>query len=155
MKEKKVRRNKPSYTKTEKVAALKILERNDFNFAMTTRDTTIPKMTLSRWNKQLGPEVFDKSGLVRSISRDMDKKLDDEEDKLISLVFDAKKKALERIIELIPKEKDMNKLSNVLKALEPNKGTGGEQPPVAGATNIFNQIAAKCNTLILSDGDSN
>jgi hypothetical protein len=46
------------YTYGEKVSALKVLERNDYNLLKTERICGISRPTLRRWKEQLGSVVF-------------------------------------------------------------------------------------------------
>ena len=118
---KKVHAPKHKYSVMQKKEAVKLLEVNKYNYPVTLKQLNeigvyTHKNSLRQWAQELAIEVCDNNRFKDVISK-LSNRLAVRHTDIADKVYAAKDKILDRLIELIPTEKDMNKLSNAYKSL--------------------------------------
>lgn len=116
----------------QKVYALKLLRENGYNYSKTARELSLVYITIQRWEKRIGPAVFELldlyEGNIDKVTRDeVKKRLDSisnskvqEESSNHSFYLLAQKVkmiALKRLVKLLPDETDVSKITSALKLL--------------------------------------
>jgi hypothetical protein len=103
------------YTYAEKIKALKVLEKNDFNYEHTERLLGVNAETIKGWAELHGKDVFkSRSKTIEAVDLDIQKRKED----FIDLAYDAKEKLIHRLLDLIPSETKILTLATVLESLQ-------------------------------------
>jgi hypothetical protein len=132
-------------------ASVKIFEASRFNgpeaLPIIARDIGIKTSTkqLRRWYREYGKEVVDDNrfrDVVASISENLAEKYKDAATSIVELAFQAKRSALERLIEMMPMEKDMNKVAMAIKILSESNFGGVDDKPSALITQYNNYFSS-------------
>jgi hypothetical protein len=103
-----------NYSYKEKVTALGILEKNDFNYLKTSKILKVNVDTLRSWANKYGNDVF-KS--IEQATKDAAKTIAERKSKFLDLTYDAKELLILRLQELIPKEDKILTLATALDQL--------------------------------------
>ncbi len=98
--------------------ALRKLKENNGNAYATSKELGIHYNTLAKWEKKHSEENLEKvyNDKKRRVLKSTEE-LVDYDVAVLSETIKAKNLAVKRAIELIPKEEDLNKISNILKTL--------------------------------------
>jgi hypothetical protein len=107
--------NSSLHNHTQKIRILRLLERNNFNYMLTSKQNGIARPTLKRWEKLYGKEVFGgKSPTAEALAEvDFELKLNDVN--VIRNLYTLRKRTLSRVMIMAEKETRLESLLNVLK----------------------------------------
>ena len=122
--------NTSRHSHTQKIRILRLLERNNFNYMLTSKQNGIARPTLKRWENLYGKEVFGgKSPTAEALAEvDIELKLNDIN--VIRNLYTLRKRTLTRVMKLAENESKLDTLLNVLKfaSLELQKFSELEKP---------------------------
>ncbi len=134
------------YTPDEITEAMEVLRLNNYNVSQTSKTTGVSRVTLSKWRdeyhsnlplqerlKQKENDIADKGAKFREIGLVR-------EGELINKALRVEKLILDRIEELIPEEKNMDRLSNVSKTLLALATVPDPGPTENRCTSIYQQV---------------
>jgi transcriptional regulator with XRE-family HTH domain len=102
------------YSQKAKLSALRLLEKNDFNYLKTAKLTGVNRSTLKKWEAQYGAEVFSGISPTEQALQEVDAEMKINDRKIIRKYYNIRNQLLDRIQELISHE---NKLEPLVKAL--------------------------------------
>lgn len=115
------------YGAEDKIKTLVLLRENGFNLRKTSKQTGISEPTLTKWRRTFGDDVYkdlDKKGEGLHLNETYDsaltsvaKELKDIHEDFISKVLQTKLAAIDKVKSMLEKEKDLNKVTTVLKTL--------------------------------------
>lgn len=132
--EQRVNHQNKRITKREIKDSLRMLEANAFNYKVTLKQINelgvrvADQRTLKRWWIEYGKEILNTKKFNNTING-LSSRLATEHEAMASKVYSVRNEIIDRMAELIPKEKDLNKLSNAYKALsEVIEGKNVESP---------------------------
>lgn len=119
--------NPRKYTKEFIVQALLILQRNDFNVNKTAKELHLQQVTLRNWKNKYGPDVFselssddklinptERKKLISTLKEDI---LSNEKI-FLDKVLTIRDMAIDRAEQILPNEKDLNKIANILRIMQ-------------------------------------
>jgi predicted transcriptional regulator len=121
------------YSYKVKLSTLRILEKNDFNYLRTEKQTGISRSTFKKWEGEYGAEVFSGKSPKEVALKEVDAEIKRNDVKVIKKYYNIRYQLLDRIRELIPNETKLEPLVNTLKNISgeiavfdelDNKGTG-------------------------------
>ncbi|MBN1180840.1 MAG: hypothetical protein JXB49_01035 [Bacteroidales bacterium] len=112
-----MRSKQERHTTKERISALRILEKNNFNYLRTQKMTGISRSTIKKWEQKYGAEVFSGRSPAEQALEEVDTEMKRNDVKIIKKYFDLRNKSLDRISELIPDETKIETLSNLLKSI--------------------------------------
>jgi len=104
------------YTKEEKIAILKVLERNEFNYSATSRETGVMINTLKNWLEQYHYEVFESPAVVTEEVK-FTKFANSVDEAFIVRANNIRHILLDKITEVIPETKELKELINAFKVI--------------------------------------
>lgn len=139
-------KKKPNdYSDEEKVAVLLALRESGYDFALTAKKTNIRPMIIRSWRKQFGKNFED---LVRDtyfddvavLAEHLEEKYKESKEKFVKASHIVKMITLDRILEIIPEERNLRFLNETLKTLQEITETPLEGMKEAKSTNQFLQI---------------
>jgi len=110
------------FTLLEIKESIKLLEANKFNYPVTLKQLSElginlkDRKSLKRWWIQYGKDVCDTNRFKNTVDG-LSSRLAVRHEAMADKVYSVRNQIVERMSELIPKEKDLNKLSNAYKAL--------------------------------------
>jgi hypothetical protein len=141
----KPRNSKYDRTMAEKFLALEVLRNNDFNFRKTANQIRVSVSTLRYWNRIHGPsakEVIEEAAQMADIVEVI------ENAELANANFmdqsiAIKKNVLAKIEKLIPKQKYIKDLTELLKVLHAITNPDSNIVPVSEAEEVFTQFLIK------------
>lgn len=137
---------KKKYTTAQKAQIAVAATINDYKISKTSRETGVPEKSIKRIMEYVGPIALrhDTRELVEAGDAAREKALEKHPD-YIDRVYNAKMAVIERMEVLIPRERDLNKLTNALKVLGELSGEIKKEDPVM---NFYQQI----NNNLISNG---
>jgi len=161
--------NPRKYTKEFIVQALLILQRNDFNVNKTAKELRLQQVTLRNWKIKYGPDVFselssddklinptERKKLISTLKEDI---LSNEKiflDKVLAI----RDMAIDRAEQLLPQERDLNKIANILRIMqelltgEHIKSLDERNQHISFFNNIVNKQFITNNNLIQHEADT-
>lgn len=134
----KIKKDKKSYDDAFVAKTLMLIEANGGNISKTARELDMDKSTIWGWWKKRETDG-NYSRAVKSVKSMTSLAIQDfkeEHPDFIKKIYDAKDLVLDRMIELVPKEKSLDVLAKVYNAL---KEEAGEKQP-QNQLNVFNQV---------------
>jgi transposase-like protein len=142
----KEKKGKKRYTAAEKAQIAVATTINDYKISKTSRETGVPEKSIKRIMEYVGPIATrrDTRELVEAGDAAKEKALEKHTD-YIDKVYSAKLAIINRMEILIPRERDLNKLTNALKVLGELSGEIKKEDPVM---NFYQQI----NNNLISNG---
>lgn len=105
------------YTEKAKITALRLLQKNDYNFLKTEKLTGINRVTLKKWSSQYGNDVFSADSPIEQALQQVDAEMIRNDQKVIQRYFNLRMQILNRIALLVPNETRLDPLINSLKAI--------------------------------------
>lgn len=119
-------RGSSKYSDKFKINALLLLQSNSFNKAKTLKEIKISRNTLGLWVRNLGEEVFNKSGITKEDVVLLPTERKDQivtlrssmmvkEEEFLQKVYDVRNKAIDKLIDLVDKVKITRDLTDVLR----------------------------------------
>jgi hypothetical protein len=107
--------DKSKYSHLEKVKALRVLEKNTFNYLKTARQTKISRPTLRKWERLYGKEVFKGKSPTEEALVEIDAEMKHNDINIIRHLYSLRKRTLQRVVVMAEKETKLESLLNVLK----------------------------------------
>jgi hypothetical protein len=104
---------KCKYTYSDKVKALRMLEKNTFNYLKTSRQTQIARPTLRKWERLYGKEVFKGKSLAEEALVEIDAEHNDVN--IIRHLYVIRKSILQRVGLLAESETKLEALVNLMR----------------------------------------
>lgn len=139
-------KKRPSdYSDEEKVAVLLALRESGYDFALTAKKTNVRPMVIREWRKKFGKNFED---LVRDtyfddiavLAEHLEEKYKESKEKFVKASHIVKMITLDRILEIIPEERNLRFLNETLKTLQEITETPLEGFKEAKNTSQFLQI---------------
>jgi hypothetical protein len=107
--------NQKKYTHSSKMATLKILQKNDFNYLKTEKATGVNRSTLKKWEKQFGVEAFSGKSPTEQALEEITCEMKYQDMAVIRNLFQLRMLSLKNIMTLAETEKRIDPLINLLK----------------------------------------
>lgn len=120
---------KKTYTEKDRIAALRILRQNSYNFLNTQRITGISRQTLRRWNEELGEKVESVPSPIEVALKEVDAQMKINDVEILKRYYNLRLQILDRIKAVATDETRIDHLTALLKSvsqelslLDPPKG---------------------------------
>lgn len=146
--------NRRNFSMATKIDALKVLQRNNFNYNTTGKELNIPRGSLMAWHDELGTKVFGQTAVeIADATHEYVDKLDH---KFIDIAEKVRIKAinkLDAILDQCTKKTDGFLVIRAMEAIDNaiTKGTPGNIEP---QINIFQKIKAINQNYIKHEPDN-
>ena len=146
------RNKRGSYTRAQKMEAVRILVENSYNYSKTSKITGASRCSLNNW-RLLYAKEFTSSAAVQTIAESVEMSMSRAKTAYINKHFNSMselaEKAIKRAIKLVEEEDDLSKVNDTIKAISGfmSKLTGNEEDEAKkGDTyNLIQQTIVECN----------
>jgi transposase-like protein len=134
--------NSSRHSHTQKIRILRLLERNNFNYNLTSKQNGIARPTIKRWEKLYGREVFGGKSPTAEALAEVDIELKINDVNVIRNLYTLRKRTLSRVMKMAENETKLESLLNVLKFVsgELQKFSELDKPEGDSATNFVEYI---------------
>ncbi|MCK5136626.1 MAG: hypothetical protein KAR19_12610 [Bacteroidales bacterium] len=147
MVKKQTTKKKPSlgyieYTLKQKMQVLEILQENDLSYYKTGKQIKISHTTIRRWHTQYGDEM-NKASIAKEMAEEVTDDMAKRNKDFFDAVFKVKVLTINRMLELVKDERNLDNLQKTLKTLCEIDGSSkknGEEEPKGTVINIYEQI---------------
>lgn len=132
-KKKAVTRRGKRWTYKERVEILKTLEANEMNYAKTSKTFGVSRQTIYKWVEEMGSSVFTpvESYPVEQVEEAVEIFTGEEKTQYRERLGEAKMKIIEKIIDLVKQERNLDNLQKALKTVSELEKE--DNPPLKGA----------------------
>lgn len=107
--------NSNQHSHTQKIRILRLLEKNNFNYSLTSKQNGIARPTIKRWEKLYGKEVFGSKSPTEEALAQIDCELKYNDINIIRNLYSIRKRTLQRIVVMAEKETKIEAMVNLLK----------------------------------------
>jgi hypothetical protein len=105
------------YSHTEKIRTLRLLEKNDFNYLRTEKQSGITRKTIKQWEEQYGTEVFLKGSPTETALQEVDAEMKRNDVNILRKIYNLRVLILHRMMQLIPHETKIDPLISSLRCV--------------------------------------
>ena len=134
-------RNKTkNYSHTEKIRTLRLLEKNDFNYLRTEKQSGITRKTIKQWEEQYGTEVFLKGSPTETALKQVDAEMKRNDVNILRKIYNLRALILHRMMQLIPHETRIEPLTSALRCISEELETLTGLEEKRSSQDIFNFI---------------
>jgi len=136
-----------TYSKKRVAEVMEVLRLYNYNISKTHKETGIARSTLRRWKKLYLKDLAIQEALKKNEKEIIDDAVEirnlglEKEGELIDKALTLKKQVLDRIMELVPTEKNMDRLCNTLKILHTITSVQDPETTENSNTLIFQQVS--------------
>ena len=136
-----------TYSKKRVAEVMEVLRLNNYNISKTHKETGIARSTLRRWKKLYLKDLALQKALKKKEEEIIDEAVDvrqlglEKEGELIDKALATKKLVLDRLVELVPAEKNMDRLCNTFKMLNTFTSDQDSDTTENSSNLIFQQVS--------------
>ncbi len=116
----KLKKTKGAYTLEQKIETVRVLKENNYNYNLTATQLGVSPQAVRSWDKEYGREI-ETSTSVQLIAETVELNMARAKSNFINKHYDAMNKltgiAIDRAIELMESEDDLNKVTNTIKTI--------------------------------------
>jgi hypothetical protein len=106
-----------TYSHSDKIKVLRILEKNNFNYLQTEKATGVTRKTIKGWEASYGCEVFLGKTPTLQALEEIDNDMKNNEVNLIKKYYIVREMLLHKIMQIIPLETRLDSLVSALKCI--------------------------------------
>jgi hypothetical protein len=99
----------------QRIKVLRLLERNDFNYLKTHRESGVSRETIKRWEKVYGKEVFHGKSPTEEALIEIDAEMKNNDINIIRTLYVIRKRTLQKLLIMAESETKIDPLLNLLK----------------------------------------